>query len=50
MIEESETLDLNNLMEGFESISRAFPEYPLSMVHGKMKPSEKVSSTKYFAD
>ena len=41
MIEESETLDLNNLMEGFESISRAFPEYPLSMVHGKMKPSDK---------
>jgi ATP-dependent DNA helicase RecG len=41
MIEESETLDLNNLMEGFESISRAFPEYPLSMVHGKMKPADK---------
>jgi ATP-dependent DNA helicase RecG len=41
MIEESETLDLNNLMEGFESISRAFPEYPLSMVHGKMKAADK---------
>lgn len=41
MIEESEKLDLNNLMEGFESISRAFPEYYLSMVHGKMKPADK---------
>jgi ATP-dependent DNA helicase RecG len=41
LIEESETLDLNHLMAGFESISRAFPEYHLSMVHGKMKSSEK---------
>ena len=41
MIEESEALDLNNLMEGFESISRAFPEYPISMVHGKMKSAAK---------
>ncbi len=41
LIEESETLDLNHLMAGFESISRAFPEYHLSMVHGKMKPADK---------
>lgn len=41
MIEESETLDLTNLMEGYESISRAFPEFHLSMVHGKMKPTDK---------
>lgn len=41
LIEESENLDLNNLMEGYESISRAFPEYQLSIVHGKMKSADK---------
>jgi len=41
MIEESETLDLNNLMEGFESISRAFPDLFISMIHGKMKSADK---------
>jgi ATP-dependent DNA helicase RecG len=43
LIQESETLDFNNLMSGFEAISRAFPlpEYKISMVHGKMKPEEK---------
>jgi ATP-dependent DNA helicase RecG len=41
MIEESEALDLANLMEGFESISRSFPDCHLSIVHGKMKPADK---------
>lgn len=41
LIEESETLDLKNLMDGFESICRAFPEFPVSIVHGKMKPKDK---------
>ena len=43
LINESEKLDFNNLMEGFEAISRAFPlpTYKVSMVHGKMKPEEK---------
>ena len=43
LIQESETLDFNNLMSGFEAISRAFPlpDYKISMVHGKMKPEEK---------
>jgi len=41
LIEESETMDLNNLMEGFESITRAFPDLYVSMVHGKMKPKDK---------
>ena len=41
LIEESETLDYKNLMDGFESISRAFPDIPLSIVHGKMKPQDK---------
>jgi ATP-dependent DNA helicase RecG len=43
VIDESEKLDFNNLMEGFESITRAFPlpEFKVSIVHGKMKPEDK---------
>ena len=43
LIKESETLDFNNLMDGFEAISRAFPmpAYQVSIVHGKMKPDNK---------
>jgi len=43
LIKESETLDLKDLMDGFESFCRAFPppEYAVSMVHGKMKSAEK---------
>jgi ATP-dependent DNA helicase RecG len=43
LIEESEKMDLNNLMEGFESLSREFPnpDFGISMVHGKMKPADK---------
>jgi ATP-dependent DNA helicase RecG len=43
MIEETETLDLQNLMSGFEALSRDFPppQYQISIVHGKMKPGDK---------
>ena len=41
LIEESEKLDLKDLMDGYESICRAFPEYHVSIVHGKMKPDAK---------
>jgi ATP-dependent DNA helicase RecG len=41
LIEESEKLDLKDLMDGYEGIARAFPEYPISIVHGKMKPADK---------
>jgi len=43
LIEESEKSDLVDLMNGFESISRAFPlpDYCVSIVHGKMKPENK---------
>lgn len=43
LIEESEKMDMNNLMEGFESICRDFPrpEFHVSIVHGKMKPADK---------
>ena len=41
LIEESETLSFKNLMDGYESIARAFPEYALSIVHGKMGWKDK---------
>jgi ATP-dependent DNA helicase RecG len=43
LIGESETLDLNNLMDGFAAINRSFPlpDYKVSMVHGRMKSDEK---------
>lgn len=43
LIDESEKLDLANLMEGYESICRAFPrpQYQVSVVHGRMKPEDK---------
>jgi len=43
LINESETLDFNNLMSGYEAISRSFPlpDYRVSIVHGKMKAEDK---------
>ena len=48
LIEESEKLDLKHLMDGYESLSRAFPEYQLSIVHGKMKSADKEFEMKRF--
>ncbi|BDD07744.1 ATP-dependent DNA helicase RecG [Fulvitalea axinellae] len=41
LIEESSKADLKDLMDGYESVSRAFPDLPLSIVHGRMKPADK---------
>ncbi len=43
LIEESEALDLKHVMDGYESLSRAFPkpEYQISIVHGRMKSADK---------
>lgn len=43
LIEESEKLDYKDLMDGYESICRAFPlpKYKVSIVHGRMKPEAK---------
>jgi len=41
LIEESEKLDLKTLMDGYESIARAFPDVAISILHGKMKPEAK---------
>jgi len=41
LIQESEKVDLQNLESGFEYISETFPNYKVSMVHGKLKAKEK---------
>ncbi len=43
LIQESESLDYKDLMDGYESIVRAFPQpkFQVSIVHGKMKPADK---------
>jgi ATP-dependent DNA helicase RecG len=43
LIEESESMDYKDLMDGYESITRAFPipKYQVSIVHGKMKAADK---------
>lgn len=48
LIEESEKLDLKHLMDGYESITRAFPDVPVSIVHGKMKADAKSYEMKRF--
>ncbi|MGO3154250.1 ATP-dependent DNA helicase RecG [Mesonia sp.] len=43
LIQESETMDYKDLMDGYESIARDFPtpKYQISIVHGQMKPVDK---------
>jgi ATP-dependent DNA helicase RecG len=43
LVKESETLDLKDLTDGYESIVREFPlpEYAVSIVHGQMKTANK---------
>lgn len=41
LIEESATLDYKDLMDGYESVTRHFPNYQISVVHGRMKAKDK---------
>lgn len=43
LIQESEALDYKDLIDGYESLIRDFPQpkYQISIVHGKMKPKDK---------
>lgn len=52
LIQESETMDYKDLMDGYESISRDFPlpQYSISIVHGKMKPADKDAEVRRFAE
>ncbi|MEM9000328.1 MAG: ATP-dependent DNA helicase RecG [Bacteroidota bacterium] len=50
LIQESEALDYKDLMDGYESIARDFPQpdYQISIVHGKMKATDKDFEMKRF--
>ncbi|OWP82910.1 ATP-dependent DNA helicase RecG [Flavobacterium davisii] len=52
LIQESESMDYKDLMDGYESISRDFPlpKYAISIVHGKMKATEKEEEMNRFAE
>ena len=49
LIEESETLDLKNLEDGYLHIQEAFPEFIVGKMHGRMKSSEKENVMERFA-
>ncbi len=49
LIEESETLDYKNLMEGFDHILEFYKDYNITMLHGRMRPDEKETNMQYFA-
>jgi ATP-dependent DNA helicase RecG len=52
LINESEKLDLKNLMEGFEHVQRDFPlpDYQVSVLHGRMKAEDKDYEMKRFVE
>ena len=50
LIKETEKMDLKDLEAGFEEISRAFPDYKVSKVHGKMKAADKDREMQRFAN
>jgi ATP-dependent DNA helicase RecG len=51
LIEESSTMDYKDLIDGFESISRDFPQpdYQVSIVHGRMKSEDKAFEMERFS-
>ena len=52
LIEESESMDYKDLMDGYESVSRYFPrpKYQISIVHGRMKPADKEYEMQRFVE
>ena len=50
LVNESESLDLKDVMDGYESISRAFPQpqYQVSIVHGQLVPEAKAYEMERF--
>ncbi len=52
IINESDKLELQALMDGLDTVSRYFPlpEYQISIVHGQLKSAEKESEMKRFLE
>jgi ATP-dependent DNA helicase RecG len=49
VIEESEKVDLKSATEGFEKLTRVFPNRKVALLHGRLKSEEKESIMKAFA-
>lgn len=49
LIKENEKLDLQDLQNGFNELCEAFPEYKISMVHGRMRAADKDLQMQRFA-
>ncbi len=50
LIEESETLQLKTALETYATVSAAFPELEVGLVHGRLKSDEKTAVMKAFQD
>ncbi|VBB46112.1 ATP-dependent DNA helicase RecG [uncultured Paludibacter sp.] len=48
LIQESEKMDLMYLEEGYEYFKEMLPKFQISMVHGKMKPTDKDAEMQKF--
>lgn len=49
LIEESEKVDMKNLMDGFEQMQGYLPQYSISMLHGRMTTEAKEKEMERFA-
>ena len=50
LIEEAEKKDYKDLMDGYESLKRYFPNTQIGVLHGRMKPESKDYEMKRFAE
>ncbi len=50
LIEESEKMELLAAKDEFDRISRAFPEFKVGLLHGRMKPQDKEQTMRAFKD
>jgi ATP-dependent DNA helicase RecG len=48
LIDESDKIDLKNLIEGYKTTQEIFSDYQVCMVHGKMKATEKEAEMQRF--
>lgn len=48
LVEESEKLDLKAVTDGYENMRRSFPEYHVSIVHGRAKSADKAFEMERF--
>ena len=50
LIQENENLDLQDLQNGYQQLCQTFPQYSISMVHGKMRAKDKDEQMQRFLE